>query len=136
MSLIFSPYSTYQAGGFFSAEDADSLPSQSDTHKQEGAFCVWEEKEIRELLLEEQVTTKSGEKVPVSFMFLKHYGVESEGNVKPHQVGKTSKTSLEPQNVINAESMICLRQTSLVYVLQVEVEISQSQWELFLDWLY
>lgn len=76
---------SHKAGGFFSAEDADSLPSQSDTHKQEGAFCVWEEKEIRELLLEEQVTTKSGEKVPVSFMFLQHYGVESEGNVKPHQ---------------------------------------------------
>lgn len=76
---------SHKAGGFFSAEDADSLPSQSDTHKREGAFCVWEEKEIRELLLEEQVTTKSGEKVPVSFMFLKHYGVESEGNVKPHQ---------------------------------------------------
>lgn len=76
---------SHKAGGFFSAEDADSLPTQSDTRKQEGAFCVWEEKEIIELLQEERVTTKTGGKVPVSFMFLKHYGVESEGNVKPHQ---------------------------------------------------
>lgn len=75
-----------QLGGFFSAEDADSLPSQTDTHKKEGAFCVWEENDIRKLLQEERATTKSGESIPVSYLFIKHYGVESEGNVKPHQV--------------------------------------------------
>ena len=47
---------------------------------------MWEETEIRKLLQEERVTTKSGESVPILYMFLKHYGVESEGNVKPHQV--------------------------------------------------
>lgn len=83
--MIIFPYFS-QAGGFFSAEDADSLPSETDTHKKEGAFCVWEEKEIRKLLQEERVTTKSGESVPVLYLFLKHYGVENEGNVKPHQV--------------------------------------------------
>ena len=28
-------------GGFYSAQDADSLPAESDTKKREGAFCVW-----------------------------------------------------------------------------------------------
>lgn len=70
---------------FFSAEDADSLPSKTDTHKKEGAFCVWEEQEIRQLLQEERTTSKSGENILVSYPFLKHYGVESDGNVKPHQ---------------------------------------------------
>lgn len=76
---------SHKLGGFFSAEDADSLPSKTDTHKKEGAFCVWEEQEIRQLLQEERTTSKSGESIPVSYPFLKHYGVESEGNVKPHQ---------------------------------------------------
>jgi len=76
---------SHKLGGFYSAEDADSLPSKSDTHKKEGAFCVWEEKEIRELLQDERATNKSGESIPASYLFIKHYGVETEGNVKPHQ---------------------------------------------------
>ena len=47
---------------------------------------MWEEGEIRNLLQEERITTKSGENVPVLYLFLKHYGVENEGNVKAHQV--------------------------------------------------
>ena len=47
---------------------------------------MWEEQEIRELLQEERTASKSGENIPVSYLFLKHYGVETEGNVKPHQV--------------------------------------------------
>src|SRR5689334_10236118 len=38
-----------QAGGFYSAEDADSLPADSD-HKREGAFYVWTNDEIGALL--------------------------------------------------------------------------------------
>ena len=47
---------------------------------------MWEEQEIRQLLQEERTTSKSGENILVSYPFLKHYGVESDGNVKPHQV--------------------------------------------------
>ena len=36
-------------GGFYSAEDADSLPQGSD-HKREGAFYVWSDEEIGSLL--------------------------------------------------------------------------------------
>jgi uncharacterized protein len=37
------------AGGFYSAEDADSLPAGGD-HKREGAFYVWTDQEIETLL--------------------------------------------------------------------------------------
>ena len=37
-------------GGFYSAEDADSLPTPSSDHKKEGAFCVWTDEELSELL--------------------------------------------------------------------------------------
>ena len=83
---LFSLVLLQKLGGFYSAEDADSLPSKTDYHKKEGAFCVWEEQEIKKLLQDERVTNESGDIVSASYLFVKHYGVESEGNVKPHQV--------------------------------------------------
>jgi uncharacterized protein len=38
------------AGGFFSTQDADSLPAPGAEHKEEGAFFVWEPTELREVL--------------------------------------------------------------------------------------
>jgi uncharacterized protein YyaL (SSP411 family) len=37
---------THEGGAFFSAEDADSLPSHEDTHKEEGAFYVWTKQKV------------------------------------------------------------------------------------------
>jgi len=62
---------TSPEGGFYSAEDADSLPSKEAAEKKEGAFYVWAEEEIdRELTPEE------------SIVFRRMYGVESAGNVQ------------------------------------------------------
>lgn len=41
---------THKGGAFFSAEDADSLPSHDATHKDEGAFYVWTKAEIDDIL--------------------------------------------------------------------------------------
>ena len=59
-------------GGFYSAEDADSLPEAQATEKKEGAFYVWTQEEIDSLL-------GSGE----SLVFRRMYGVERDGNVNP-----------------------------------------------------
>ena len=71
---------THPDGGFYSAEDADSLPPDSDEnvdHKKkiEGAFYVWEQKEIDAVL-----GPDPGE------IFSYHYGLQLEGNVEydPH----------------------------------------------------
>jgi len=71
---------THPDGGFYSAEDADSIPPDSDEsggHKKkiEGAFYVWEQKEIHAILGPEP-----GE------IFSYHYGVQPQGNVEydPH----------------------------------------------------
>ncbi|MBI4395806.1 MAG: thioredoxin domain-containing protein, partial [Elusimicrobia bacterium] len=70
-------------GGFYSAEDADSLPPElkgkildkGHEHKAEGAFYVWEKKEILQAL-----GTENGE------IFSFQYGVKPEGNAEsdPH----------------------------------------------------
>ncbi|KAI0646619.1 hypothetical protein C8Q79DRAFT_963600 [Trametes meyenii] len=72
-------------GGFYSAEDADSLPSRESTIKKEGAFYVWTAAQIEELLGEDAV------------MFSYHFGVEAQGNCDPtHDV----QGELKGQNVL------------------------------------
>ena len=58
--------------GFYSAEDADSYPSSTDTEKREGAYYVWSLKEFREVLGE-----KDGD------ICARFYGVTADGNVAP-----------------------------------------------------
>ena len=67
---------THPGGGFYSAEDADSVIDPANPkEKGEGAFYVWSAQELVEIL---------GEETAGIFGF--HYGVEADGNVHhdPH----------------------------------------------------
>ena len=57
-------------GGFYSAEDADSLPKADATRKTEGAFYVWTYDEVKEVLGEDRLEE-----------FCAVYDVEPKGNV-------------------------------------------------------
>lgn len=108
---------THAEGGFFSAEDADSLPfelkgtvsEETHEHKSEGAFYIWEKREILEIL-----GNKAGE------IFSYRYGVKPGGNAEsdPHgdfknkniffiahsiseTAGKFSKTKREVMRILN-----------------------------------
>ncbi|HEY1083203.1 MAG TPA: thioredoxin domain-containing protein [Prosthecobacter sp.] len=59
-------------GGFFSAEDADSLAAEGDDHKKEGAFYVWKASEIDELLGKEDGS-----------IFRYSFGARRDGNARP-----------------------------------------------------
>src|SRR5216684_4730395 len=63
---------TDPAGGFYSAEDADSIPPEhagrTDAHKAEGAFYLWPAEEIDRLLGEDAEILK------------RHFGIERDGN--------------------------------------------------------
>ena len=68
---------THPQGGFYSAEDADSVIDPAHPHeKGEGAFYVWTKAEIVEVLGQ-----------PDADRFCRRYGVEENGNVSedPHQ---------------------------------------------------
>lgn len=69
-TYLTSPPMQAEKGGFFSAEDADSYPSHSDTEKREGAFYVWSLKEFHDVLGE-----KEGD------ICARFYGVTADGNV-------------------------------------------------------
>ncbi|GAB5588575.1 hypothetical protein Unana1_03475 [Umbelopsis nana] len=64
----------HNEGGFYSAEDADSLPTFSATKKLEGAFCVWKKSELKDILGDTDAD-----------IFSHHFGVEDNGNVDPAQ---------------------------------------------------
>ncbi|MBV8899192.1 MAG: thioredoxin domain-containing protein [Verrucomicrobia bacterium] len=59
-------------GGFFSAEDADSLPAADAPEKREGAFYVWTKEELEQVL-----------SLPEVQVFCRTFGVERDGNVNP-----------------------------------------------------
>jgi uncharacterized protein YyaL (SSP411 family) len=77
---------TSPEGAFYSAEDADSLPTAEAGKKQEGAFYVWTEGEIREALGTERARD-----------FGMVYGVEPAGNVPD---GSDPHGELEGTNVL------------------------------------
>ena len=60
-------------GGFYSAEDADSYPTKTDTEKREGAYYVWTTKELSKILGSRDME-----------IFARFYGVKSDGNVAHH----------------------------------------------------
>jgi len=80
-------------GGFFSAEDADSLPKPEDTHKKEGAFCVWEIEEVRNLL----DTPIEGTDKTIADIVIHHYNMKDGGNVNPN---KDPHGELKGKNVL------------------------------------
>ena len=88
---------TSNEGGFYSAEDADSLLAHGKPEHAEGAFYVWTQKELEQLLGPERAK-----------VFAYHYGVEAKGNapadsdphgefkgknilIQRHTVGETAK---------------------------------------------
>ncbi len=77
---------TSPEGGFFSAEDADSLPKKDSAKKTEGAFYIWTQDDIRIVLGDD----RAGE-------FCAVYGVEPEGNVS---AGADPHGELEGMNVL------------------------------------
>ncbi|XP_035389721.1 spermatogenesis-associated protein 20 [Electrophorus electricus] len=86
---------SHESGGFYGAEDADSLPTAESMEKREGAFCVWTASEIRELLSCVVEGATSG--VTQADIFMHHYGVRDQGNVEPEQ---DPHGELQGQNVL------------------------------------
>jgi uncharacterized protein YyaL (SSP411 family) len=89
---------TSPEGGFYSAEDADSLPDPNASEKKEGAFYVWTQETIDRALTPEE-----------SLAFRRMYGVEQSGNVAP---------SSDPHGELGGQNVL-LRQNDLPLVAQL-----------------
>jgi uncharacterized protein YyaL (SSP411 family) len=81
---------TSPAGGFFTAEDADSLVGHGRPEHAEGAFYVWSAEELRAALGDD-------------FAFIAgHFGVEENGNVPAR---------LDPQGELRGKNILAQRRT-------------------------
>lgn len=78
------------AGGFFSAEDADSFYRPNDKEKREGAFYVWTRKEFKTIMGERDAEVCA-----------KYYNVRENGNVSPEH---DAHDELINQNVLAISS--------------------------------
>ena len=88
-------------GGFFSAEDADSLLAHGRPEHAEGAYYVWSRQEIVEVLGEEDAR-----------IFCRHYGVEETGNAPagsdPHGEFSGKNILIEKQDVATTARILNL----------------------------
>ncbi|KAE9978949.1 hypothetical protein EG328_001157 [Venturia inaequalis] len=78
------------SGGFFTAEDADSLYRATDKEKREGAFYVWTLKEFQSILGDRDAG-----------VLAKYYNVSEHGNVEPEH---DAHDELIDQNVLAVAS--------------------------------
>ena len=82
---------TNPGGGFYSAEDADSLPPEipgkpsdrAHKDKKEGAFYVWETEELKKILNSREYE-----------IFRYHYGVRPEGNAASDPFGEFRRKNI------------------------------------------
>ncbi len=109
---------TDKGGGFYSAEDADSIIAHGKPEHSEGAFYVWDKTEIAELLGDDAAA-----------LFNRVYGVEEEGNAPagsdPHGEFKGKNTLI--QRLTIAETANLLNQTEA----QVDASLAGSRRKLF-----
>jgi uncharacterized protein YyaL (SSP411 family) len=99
---------TDKEGGFYSAEDADSLPAADAKEKTEGAFYVWTKAELDQVL---------GDDAEV---FNRFYGVEADGN---------SPRGSDPLGELKGKNTLIQRMdtTALAKLLKkTEAEVEQS----------
>jgi uncharacterized protein len=109
---------THPEGGFFSAEDADSLLFHGRPEHAEGAFYVWTRREISEAL-----------GVDEARIFCRHYGVEQVGNAPagsdPHGEFMGKNILLERQELSTTARILELREED------VSKSLTESRAKLF-----
>lgn len=88
-------------GGFFSGEDADSLPTAGDTVKVEGAFYAWTWSEIRNAIAE-NIDKYSMTEDEIFKVYCHHYDVREAGNVEP---------SSDPHGHLLAKNILIVRKS-------------------------
>ena len=78
--LYVSRDMTHTSGGFYAAEDADSYPKGQSDHKKEGAFCVWNWEETRQLL---DIPVEGMGETTLADVVCHEYNMKEGGNVNP-----------------------------------------------------
>ncbi|CAD5217772.1 unnamed protein product [Bursaphelenchus xylophilus] len=109
-----------KSGGFYSAEDADSLPKTDSPKKTEGAFYVWTRDETDELL--EDIANVINENITYGELFGTSFDVRIEGNVD---------RVFDPHNELKGVNV--LHRTRPIADLAQEFKMSEKDYLFCLD---
>lgn len=88
---------SHKLGGFYSGEDADSLPTPDATEKKEGAFYAWTTDELQKVL-SRPIASAPG--VTHADVYMHHYNAKIGGNVDPYE---EDHCELDGKNVLHAK---------------------------------
>jgi len=109
---------TDKQGGFYSAEDADSLLAAGKPEHAEGAFYVWTSDQIRRALGEERAQ-----------LFSAYYGVEAKGNAPE---GSDPRGEFAGKNIlIERQSISALAKAYQLPEKEVHKSLEESRQKLF-----
>jgi len=114
-------------GGFYSAEDADSLLKHGSKEHAEGAFYVWEKSELDKIL---------GDRSPI---FCYHYAVQENGNAEldPHSEFTGKNILMEIHDISESAKKFGLSQndaeSQLAECRKVLYELREKRPRPFLD---
>ncbi len=86
---------TSPSGAFYSAEDADSLPTKDAAEKKEGAFAIWSMAELMEIL-----------PTPLQKSFFGLYGVREDGNIDPSKDPHGEMIGMNVLDILNGKKMM------------------------------
>jgi len=85
-----------QEGGFFSAQDADSLPTYDSPAKREGAYYVWSYDSLK-TILKNKIPGKDN--ITYFDLVCRQFSVQKEGNVERAQVCFAIETIFATRNI-------------------------------------
>ena len=110
---------TDKGGGFYSAEDADSIIEHGKPEHGEGAFYVWTKTEIEKLLSEDAA------------LFIRFYGVEADGNAPAGSdpMGEFHGKNTLIQRVAISEAAKFFKKTEA----EIETSLAASRAKLFAE---
>lgn len=78
----------HPGGGFYSGEDADSLPEHTSVDKIEGAFYAFTYGEVEELFEENKNKFTEYKTLKPFDIYSCHFDIQEDGNVEPGKFGK------------------------------------------------
>ncbi|VDM25187.1 unnamed protein product [Toxocara canis] len=100
---------THPEGGFYSAEDADSLPSHDAVKKREGAFYVWTEQEIDNAL---QGIIDADSELNVANCFKQYFSVKTDGNCPKYT---------DPHGELTLQNVLAMKESHVAYAAKFGV---------------
>ncbi|KAL0276819.1 UNVERIFIED_CONTAM: hypothetical protein PYX00_004307 [Menopon gallinae] len=114
---------SHPCGGFYSAEDADSLPATTCRERREGAYYVWKHDDIKKVLTQ---TVCEKPHLRYSDIFCRYFNVEPDGNVSlrkdPHRELRYQNVLIVKESIDAVADRFCLHPKSVEVIIEESLE--------------